>query len=52
MKTSLKGVKALVFDVFGTVVDWRASLIAEGRALGRRKKLDIDLAAFADAWRA
>ena len=52
MKTSLKGVKALVFDVFGTVVDWRASLIAEGQALGRRKKLDIDWAAFADAWRA
>jgi 2-haloacid dehalogenase len=44
--------KALVFDVFGTVVDWRGSLIREGRLLGRRKKLEVDWAAFADAWRA
>ena len=45
-------VRALVFDVFGTVVDWRGSLIREGNALGQRKRLDIDWAAFADAWRA
>ena len=45
-------VKALVFDVFGTVVDWRGSIIREGRALGRRKKLKADWPAFADAWRA
>jgi len=45
-------VKALVFDVFGTVVDWRGSIIREGQALGRRKKLQVDWAAFADAWRA
>ena len=43
---------ALVFDVFGTVVDWRGSLIREGRALGQSKSIDIDWAAFADAWRA
>jgi 2-haloacid dehalogenase len=46
------GVRALVFDVFGTVVDWRGSIIREGRALGRRKRLSVDWAAFADAWRA
>jgi 2-haloacid dehalogenase len=45
-------VKALAFDVFGTVVDWRSSLVREGRLLGRRKKLKVDWAAFADAWRA
>ena len=45
-------VRALVFDVFGTVVDWRGSLIREGRAFGQEKHLDIDWAAFADAWRA
>jgi 2-haloacid dehalogenase len=45
-------VKALVFDVFGTVVDWRGSLIREGRLLGRRNKLQVDWTAFADAWRA
>jgi len=30
-------VKALTFDVFGTVVDWRSSLIREGQALGKAK---------------
>jgi 2-haloacid dehalogenase len=45
------GVKLLVFDTFGTVVDWRSSVIAEGEALGRAKKLTVDWAAFADAWR-
>ena len=45
-------IQALVFDVFGTVVDWRASIVREGRTLGRRKRLRVDWAAFADAWRA
>ena len=44
-------VKALTFDVFGTVVDWRSTVIREGRQLGRAKALDVDWAAFADAWR-
>jgi 2-haloacid dehalogenase len=44
-------VRALTFDVFGTVVDWRSSIIAEGRKLGRRKRLAVDWPAFADAWR-
>ncbi len=44
--------RALVFDVFGTVVDWRGSIIREGRRLGRAKGLRVDWAAFADAWRA
>jgi 2-haloacid dehalogenase len=42
---------ALVFDVFGTVVDWRSTVIREGEELGREKNLDVDWAAFADAWR-
>jgi 2-haloacid dehalogenase len=46
------GVRALVFDVFGTVVDWRGSIIREGRMLGRSKRLQVDWPAFADAWRA
>ena len=49
---TLAAVKALCFDVFGTVVDWRGSIIAEGEALGKAKGLDVDWAAFADAWRA
>ena len=52
MKASLKEVKALVFDVFGTVVDWRGSIITEGRALGLKKRLSVDWGKFADAWRA
>ena len=45
-------IRALVFDVFGTVVDWRSSIIREGELLGRTKNLKVDWAAFADAWRA
>ena len=52
MRTQRTKVSALVFDVFGTVVDWRGSIIHEGRALGRAKRLNVDWAAFADAWRA
>jgi 2-haloacid dehalogenase len=52
MPAKKSGVKALVFDVFGTVVDWRSSIIREGQSLGRRKRLKVDWAAFADAWRA
>lgn len=44
-------VSALIFDVFGTVVDWRGSVIREGEELGRKKNLDVDWAAFADEWR-
>lgn len=45
------GIRALAFDVFGTVVDWRSTLIREGEALGRAKGLHVDWAAFAEAWR-
>lgn len=48
----LEGVKALAFDVFGTVVDWRSSIIGEGEELGRRLGLSVDWAGFAEAWRA
>ena len=44
-------VKALAFDVFGTVVDWRSAVIRDGEELGREKDLHIDWAAFADEWR-
>ena len=45
-------VKALVFDTFGTVVDWRTSVTQEVAQLARRKGWTIDAAKFADAWRA
>ena len=44
-------VKALVFDVFGTVVDWRGSIIEEGKAWGKAKGIAADWARFADQWR-
>ena len=47
----VRGIRALVFDTFGTVVDWRASVIAEVEQLARSKKLNVDGAKFADAWR-
>lgn len=49
---SLTSVKALVFDVFGTVVDWRSSVAKEVEALAKRKGLKVDALKFADAWRA
>lgn len=50
--TGLDSVKALTFDVFGTVVDWRGSIIREGQEWGRLKDAGIDWGKFADAWRA
>ena len=35
-------VKALVFDVFGTVVDWRASVIRELTAFGNGRGLNVE----------
>lgn len=48
---SIDAVRALAFDVFGTVVDWRGSIIAEGERLNRTRGLTVDWASFADAWR-
>ena len=45
-------VQALTFDVFGTVVDWRGTIIREGRTFGEARGLRVDWAHFADAWRA
>jgi 2-haloacid dehalogenase len=44
-------VRALIFDVFGTVVDWRGGVIRDGAALAARTGLEIDWPAFADDWR-
>jgi 2-haloacid dehalogenase len=52
MKIMPHDIKVLAFDVFGTVVDWRSSVIAEGEQLGRAKGLNVDWATFADSWRA
>ena len=51
LRADARGVKALIFDTFGTVVDWRGSIIAEGSAWGKSKSLNIDWGRFADRWR-
>lgn len=45
------GVKAAIFDVFGTVVDWRSGVAAVMREAFAAKGIDDDPEAFADAWR-
>nr|HQU89692.1 haloacid dehalogenase type II [Denitromonas sp.] len=48
----MQQIKALIFDVFGTLVDWRTSIAREaGQALAPLG-LTVDGLAFADAWRA
>ena len=49
--TAKPDVQALLFDVFGTVVDWRSSIIDDLTAFGARKGLKVDWAQFADDWR-
>ncbi len=46
------GVRALVFDVFGTLVDWRTSIAREARDLLSPLGVAIDWGKFADQWRA
>ena len=53
MSNPLQGkVKALAFDVFGTVVDWRGSIVRELTAFGIEHGIDADWAQFADGGRA
>ena len=44
-------VKALFFDVFGTLVDWRTSIAREAEAALKPLGVSVDWLAFADAWR-
>src|SRR5258706_10263951 len=50
--TGVNGVKALVFDVFGTVVDWRGGVAREAENILKPRGYKLDWIAFADAWRA
>lgn len=43
--------RALLFDVFGTLVDWRGSLLVEATGAGRRSEVAADWAAVVDDWR-
>ncbi|MBR0663402.1 haloacid dehalogenase type II [Roseomonas hellenica] len=48
---AMDGVKALVFDVFGTVVDWRTSVARQASEFFAKHGVQSDGFAFADAWR-
>lgn len=47
----IEKIKALTFDVFGTIVDWRTSITKEGEALGARLGIERNWTEFADTWR-
>jgi 2-haloacid dehalogenase len=49
--SDVSAVKALVFDVFGTVVDWRSSLIADLTKWGAARGIQADWTALVDGWR-
>ena len=51
MDPELAKVKACVFDTFGTVVDWRTSVIAEAVGWGQAKGLKVNWVEFTDRWR-
>ena len=45
-------IKAVLFDTFGSVVDWRSGVARDVAAFAERHRIDLDAAGFADAWRA
>jgi 2-haloacid dehalogenase len=47
-----RAVRAVLFDTFGTVVDWRSGIASAVAAFARSHRLTLDPEAFADAWRA
>ena len=48
---TVTAVRVLLFDVFGTLVDWRSTVIRECAAFGRRHGISTDWPSFADRWR-
>ncbi len=52
MQSTPADIKALTFDVFGTVVDWYSSIVAEGEKFGKTHGIDIDWTQFTLKWRA
>ncbi|MBT4986639.1 MAG: haloacid dehalogenase type II, partial [Proteobacteria bacterium] len=49
---SIHGIRAVLFDVFGTVVDWRSSISQEVASFAKRCDSVVDGEVFADRWRA
>jgi 2-haloacid dehalogenase len=51
MAMPVNHIKALLFDVFGTLVDWRAGVAREAQSILTPRGYALDWNAFADAWR-
>jgi 2-haloacid dehalogenase len=51
VEAPILGVRALFFDVFGTLVDWRTSVAREAELILSPVGAKLDWLAFADAWR-
>lgn len=51
MNNGLAPVKALVWDTFGTVVDWRRPIMKQAEAVGRRLGVEGEWGEFANQWR-
>lgn len=51
VNAALAKVQACVFDTFGTVVDWRSSVIAEATKWGKARGVNVDWVEFTDRWR-
>lgn len=45
-------VRALLFDTFGTIVDWRGTLLEDVAAFGRARGITADWTRLVDGWRA
>ncbi len=52
MKSGVRGLKALTFDVFGATLDWHGSIVREGAIWAREKGLNVDWSRSAEYWRA
>lgn len=48
---ALSRIKALTFDIFGTVVDWRTSILQQFRAFGREQRVEVNWEAFLHDWK-
>ncbi len=51
LDNNLKDIKALAFDVGGTVVDWHSGVSRQLAALGKEKRIEADWIALTEAWR-
>src|SRR5665213_2707415 len=51
VEAPIHGLRALFFDVFGTLMDWRTSIAGEAEKILGNLGYSLDWTAFADAWR-